>query len=206
MLRRSRCVLIFLQMVSPRHYTVDPMLSASGTLFKCHEEFFFFTCCIGIPIEYILFVPQLPRLERGLKGGGDSSLFIFWKKKQKTKKNILGRNRTQGFNLLAKCSRVSRGDSFTCQVSIPMESEPWLACACKISRRPRSSGEKASADLKKLQQIFMMVQLASNLRDNRSRMSKFKYSRAPRSGTCVPNLGPTSPTPLPSRSQRSKHR
>ena len=51
-----------------------------------------------------------------------------------------------------------------------------------------------------------MVQLASNLRDNRSRMSKFKYSPAPRSGTCVPNLGPTSPTPLHSRSQRSKHR
>ena len=22
---------------SPRHYTVDPMLSASGNLFKCHE-------------------------------------------------------------------------------------------------------------------------------------------------------------------------
>ena len=24
--------------VCPRHYTVDPMLSASGNLFKCHEE------------------------------------------------------------------------------------------------------------------------------------------------------------------------
>ena len=23
---------------SPRHYTVDPMLSALGNLFKCHEE------------------------------------------------------------------------------------------------------------------------------------------------------------------------
>ena len=23
---------------SPRHYTVDPMLSASGNLFECHEE------------------------------------------------------------------------------------------------------------------------------------------------------------------------
>ena len=40
----------------------------------------------------------------------------------------------------------------------------------------------------------MMVQLASNLRYNRSRMSKFKYSRAPRSVTCVPNLSPASPT------------
>ena len=130
----------------------------------------------------------------------------FFEKQKKTKKNILGRNRTQGFNLLAKCSRASRGDSFTRQVSIPMESEPWLACACKISRRHRASGENDSADLKKLQQIFTMVQLASNLRDNRSRMSKFKYSRASRSGTCVPNLGPTSPSPLHSHSQRSRHR
>ena len=66
-------------MVSPRHYTVDPMLSASGNLFKCHEEvlFYFFTCCIGIPIEYILFVPQLPSLERGLRGGGIASSSFF---------------------------------------------------------------------------------------------------------------------------------
>ena len=25
-------------LVSPRHYIVDPVLSASGNLFKCHEE------------------------------------------------------------------------------------------------------------------------------------------------------------------------
>ena len=39
---------------SPTYYTVYPMLSASGNLFKCHEEvlFYFFTCCIGIPIWY----------------------------------------------------------------------------------------------------------------------------------------------------------
>ena len=37
-------------------------------------------------------------------------------------------------------------------------------------------------------------------------MSKFKYSPAPRSGTCAPNFGPTYPEPLHSRSQRSKHR
>ena len=38
--------------LSPTYYTVYPMLSASGNLFKCHEEvlFYFFTCCIGIPI------------------------------------------------------------------------------------------------------------------------------------------------------------
>ena len=32
-------VLDSIMWVSPRHYTVDPMLSASGkNLFKCHEE------------------------------------------------------------------------------------------------------------------------------------------------------------------------
>ena len=41
-------------MVSSRHYTVDPMLSASGNLFECHEEvlFYFFTCCIGTLVSY----------------------------------------------------------------------------------------------------------------------------------------------------------
>ena len=37
-------------------------------------------------------------------------------------------------------------------------------------------------------------------------MRKFKYSPAPRWGTCGPNLGPTHPEPLHFRSQRSKHR
>ena len=34
------------------YYTVYPLLSAWGNLFKCHEEvlFYFFTCCIGVPI------------------------------------------------------------------------------------------------------------------------------------------------------------
>ena len=46
---------------SPTYHSVYPMLSASGNLFECHVEvlFYFFTCCIGIPIEYtrsILFV------------------------------------------------------------------------------------------------------------------------------------------------------
>ena len=27
-------------LLSPRHYTVDPMLLPSGNPFKCHEEFF----------------------------------------------------------------------------------------------------------------------------------------------------------------------
>ena len=69
-------------MVSPRHYTVDPMLSSSGNLFKCDEEvlFYFFTCCIGISIEHVLFVPQLPSLERGLRRGGIASSSFFEKK------------------------------------------------------------------------------------------------------------------------------
>ena len=47
--------------LSPTYYTVYPMLSASGNLFKCHEEvlFYFFThiihcvpnvICIGEPV------------------------------------------------------------------------------------------------------------------------------------------------------------
>ena len=56
-----------------------------------------------------------------------------------------------------------------------MGPEPRLACAGERSRCPRAPGEKASADLKKLQQIFTVVQLASNLRDNWSRTSKMKY-------------------------------
>ena len=49
---------------------------------------------------------------------------------------------------------------------ISMGSEPYFTCACERSRCPRAPGEKAPADLKKLQQILTMVQLASNLRDN----------------------------------------
>ena len=56
-----------------------------------------------------------------------------------------------------------------------MGSKPWLACACERSRRPRALAEKASADLKKLQQILTMVQLSSNLRDSWSRMTNFLF-------------------------------
>ena len=99
-------------MVSPRHYTVDPMLSASGNLFKCHEEvlFYFFTCCIGIPIEYILFVPQLPSLERALRGDGDSFLFIFLKTKTKNKKNHPRSESNPGFQSAREMfARFSQG-------------------------------------------------------------------------------------------------
>ena len=144
-------------------------------------------------------MPQLPSLERALRGGGGDS-FLFIKKKNHPRSES-----NQGFQSTREMfARFSWG--FIHAPGIPMESELWLACACKINRRPRSPGENDSADLKKLQQIFTMVQLASNLRDNRSRMSKLKYFRAPRSGTCVPNLGTTSTTPLHSRTQRSKHR
>ena len=117
-------------MVSPRHCTVDPMLSASGNLFKCHEEVFILFFYLLYWYSYIVYFVCAPASEFGAqpKGGGGIASSSFFEKNKK--KNILGRNRTQGFNLLAKCSRASRGDSFTRQVSIPMESEAWLACAC----------------------------------------------------------------------------
>ena len=123
-----------------------------------------------------------------------------FEKQKQTKTNIVGRNRST-VNAIVRVSirprnfSALRARGLIHAPGLPMGSKSWLACACERSRRPRAPGEKVSADLKKLQQI-LMVQLASNLRDNRSRMSKLKYSRAPRSGTCLPNLGPTSPTPV----------
>ena len=84
------------------------MLSASGNLFKCHEEvlFYFFTCCVGIPIEYILFVPQLPSLERGLRGGGIASSSL----KKKKKKNHPRSESNPGFQSAREIfARFSRG-------------------------------------------------------------------------------------------------
>ena len=66
-------------MVSPRHYTVDPMLSASGNLFKCHEEVLFYF----LPLYWYC----APASEFGArpKGGGIASSSFFGKKqKQKT--------------------------------------------------------------------------------------------------------------------------
>ena len=60
---------MFLLMVSPRHYAVDPMLSASGNLFKCHEEVLF------LPVV-LVFLYSIPGVFC-LSGGGDSFLFIF---------------------------------------------------------------------------------------------------------------------------------
>ena len=53
MLRRPRCVLIFLEMVSPRHYTVDPMLSASGNLFCLNAMKRF--CFTFLPVVLVFF-------------------------------------------------------------------------------------------------------------------------------------------------------
>ena len=55
-------------------------------------------------------------------------------------------------NVYSRNSGALRARSLIYAPGIPMRSEPWLACACE--------------DLKKLQQILTMVQLASNLRDN----------------------------------------
>ena len=42
--------------VSPRHYTVDPMLSASGNLFKYHEEVLYLQPLIP-PKRFDIFSP-----------------------------------------------------------------------------------------------------------------------------------------------------
>ena len=65
--------------------------------------------------SYIVYFVCTPASEFGArpKGGEIASSSFFEKKKI-----ILGRNRTQGFNLLAKVLRASRGDSFTRQVSL----------------------------------------------------------------------------------------
>ena len=100
-----------------------------------------------------------------------SSTSTFSKTKTKTKTNIVGRNRTT-VNAIVRVSIRSRNfgalraRGFIHAPGLLMGSKPWLACACERSRRPRASGEKTSADLKKLQQILTMVQLSSNLRDN----------------------------------------
>ena len=138
------------------------------------------------------------------RGGGESFLFIFLKTKKNEKKHPRLESNPAFQSSREMLARFSRG--FIHAAGIPIESRPWLAWASYISRPHRSPGEKALANLRRLQQSFTRVQLASNLRDNRTRMRKFKYSPAPRSGTCVPNLGPTYAEPLHSRSQRSKHR
>ena len=117
-------------MVSPRHYTVDPMLSASGNLFKCHKEvlFIYFTCCIGIPIEYILFVPQLPSLERPKGTGIASSSF----KKIKNNNNNPRSESNPGFQSAREMfARISRG--FIHARGIPMGS--------KFGARPKGEGD-----------------------------------------------------------------
>ena len=67
-------------MVSPRHYNVDPMLSASGNLFKCHEEGFFLFFYLLYWYSYIVYFVCAPASEFGARpkggGGGDSFLFI----------------------------------------------------------------------------------------------------------------------------------
>ena len=42
--------------VSPRHYTVNPMLSASGNLFECHEEVLYLQPLIP-PKRFDIFSP-----------------------------------------------------------------------------------------------------------------------------------------------------
>ena len=50
---------------SPRHYTVDPMLSASGNLFKCHEEVLYLQPLIP-PKRFDIFPPITGGCSEGL--------------------------------------------------------------------------------------------------------------------------------------------
>ena len=50
---------------SPRHYTVDPMLSASGNLFKCHEEILYLQPLIP-PKRFDIFSPITGGCSEGL--------------------------------------------------------------------------------------------------------------------------------------------
>ena len=51
--------------VFPRHYTVDPMLSASGNLFKCHEEVLYLQPLIP-PKRFDIFSPITGGCSEGL--------------------------------------------------------------------------------------------------------------------------------------------
>ena len=50
---------------SPRHYTVDPMLSAWGNLFKCHEEVLYLQPLIP-PKRFDIFPPITGGCSEGL--------------------------------------------------------------------------------------------------------------------------------------------
>ena len=94
-----------------------------------------------------------------------------FEKQKQTKTSIVGRNRTTVNAIVRVSIRLRnfgalRERGFIHAPGLPMGSKPWLACACVRKKRPRAPGEKASADLKKLQQILTMVQLSSNSRDN----------------------------------------
>ena len=71
-------------------------------------------------------MPQLPSLERGLRGGGIASSSFF--EKEKKKKHPRSESNA-GFQSAHEIfARFSRG--FIHAPGIPMGSEPWLACAC----------------------------------------------------------------------------
>ena len=58
-----------------RHYTVDPMLSASGNLFKCHEEILYLQLLIP-PKRFDIFFP----ITGGCSEGLDVLRFFFKKR------------------------------------------------------------------------------------------------------------------------------
>ena len=109
-------------MISPRHYTVDPMLSASGNLFKCHEEVLFYLLPVVL-VFYIVYPEYFV-----CRGGGIASS-SFFEKNKKNKKNKKKHPRSEsnpGFQSAREMlARFSQG--FIYAPGIPMESKP-LAC------------------------------------------------------------------------------
>ena len=59
------CMAINVNVQYNRHYTVDPMLSASGNLFKCHEEILYLQPLIP-PKRFDIFPPITGGCSEGL--------------------------------------------------------------------------------------------------------------------------------------------
>ena len=64
-LHGDKCKCTVQRWVSPRHYTVDPMLSASGNLFKGHEEVLYLQPLIP-PKRFDIFFPITGGCSEGL--------------------------------------------------------------------------------------------------------------------------------------------
>ena len=133
-------LLVFLNLLFFRNLFYIFLAASVGTLFGSYFILSLFFCTI-------FWVSSKVQVYK-------SSTSTFWKTK-KTKTNIVSRNRTT-VNAIVRVSIRSRNFGalrarwFIHAPSLPMGSKPWLAGACERSRCPRAPGEKALADLKKL--------------------------------------------------------